>query len=193
MPFRWIDDLQEAPDRSGAFSHLAGDAPVARLQLWPYRSLPPKGFALFIGSTAVLFLLPLLATLGTNAHWVLLVFILSALALIWIMLRTSYHSARLVEELTLWPDRIQVVRHEANGTTLKWEANPYWVTIQCRSDGPVPAYLTLRGNGREIELGAFLSEAERETLFKELSRRLADVTRLAPQPQPPEMQNGDRE
>jgi uncharacterized membrane protein len=40
--------------------------------------------------------------------------------------------------------------------------------------GPVPQYLTLKGGGREVELGAFLSEDERRTLKDDLHRRLAN-------------------
>jgi uncharacterized membrane protein len=42
-----------------------------------------------------------------------------------------------------------------------------------KTGGPVPQYLTLKGNGREVELGAFLTEAERLTLADELNAALA--------------------
>jgi uncharacterized membrane protein len=32
--------------------------------------------------------------------------------------------------------------------------------------------VTLSGNGREVEIGAFLSEDERKSLFKELTERV---------------------
>jgi uncharacterized membrane protein len=41
--------------------------------------------------------------------------------------------------------------------------------------GPVEKYLTLRGSDREVELGAFLSPEERETLHAELTRVLAGL------------------
>jgi uncharacterized membrane protein len=37
----------------------------------------------------------------------------------------------------------------------------------------VPNYLTLKGEAREVELGAFLSEEERVTLSEELQQKLA--------------------
>ena len=39
-------------------------------------------------------------------------------------------------------------------------------------NAPVEKYLTLAGNGREIELGAFLSPGERVELFDEISAAL---------------------
>jgi uncharacterized membrane protein len=39
----------------------------------------------------------------------------------------------------------------------------------------VPNYLTLKGNGREVEIGAFLSEPERLTLRRELMAALAQM------------------
>ena len=36
----------------------------------------------------------------------------------------------------------------------------------------MPFYVTLTGNGRTVEIGAFLSEDERKDLFNELSEAL---------------------
>jgi hypothetical protein len=43
------------------------------------------------------------------------------------------------------------------------------------SGGPVPHYLTLSGGGRVVELGAFLTEAERVTLKGEIERLLVTL------------------
>jgi uncharacterized membrane protein len=40
--------------------------------------------------------------------------------------------------------------------------------------GPVPNYVTLTGDGREVEIGAFLSEEERIALYGDLTQKLRE-------------------
>jgi uncharacterized membrane protein len=79
----------------------------------------------------------------------------------------------LYEEVTLWPDLVRIERHAPKSPLLDWEANPYWVTVHIHErGGPVPQYLTLRGAGREVELGAFLTPGERQRLRRTLETEL---------------------
>ena len=149
-------------------------APDTHLRLWPYRSLTPHGFVWFIGTTAALIALPLVTMIGQPVWWGLLPFILAALAAIWFAITRSYRDGAIVEELHLTPDMIRLQRTGPRSATQAWEANPHWVQlIVYPTEGPVPYYLTLRGNGREVEIGAFLSEEERQILKGELQARLA--------------------
>lgn len=144
------------------------------LQLWPHRSLTQTGFVWFIGATAALIALPLFGLIGSPVLWALLPFLLAAVAAIWIALRKNGRDRDIIEDLRLAPDRITLARHGPADRRQHWEANPYWVRITLHpTGGPVPNYLTLRGEGREVELGAFLSEAERIALKDELQTRLA--------------------
>lgn len=166
MPYEWITPAAEPDARQ----------PVAELHLWPYRSLPRKGFVAFIGITAGLLSLPLLALLGSPILWGLLPFMALVIGAVWWALNRSYRDGEVVEELRFWPDRITLTQHNPRGGPKEWEANPYWVTVHIHEkDGPVPHYLTLRGGDREVELGAFLSEAERIALRHEVQRRLTDL------------------
>lgn len=174
MPFALIDNRLEAPERSGAFRHSAGEAPALALRLWPNRSLPPHGFVAFIALSSALLALPLIATLGTPALWGLLPFVALAIAAIWYALRRNHADGQLTEELTLWADRIAIVRDSPRGPRQEWQANPHWVRVELHpSGGPVENYLTLRGGGRVVELGAFLSPNEREELCSTLKRALS--------------------
>jgi len=180
MPYEWRKTDSTAPDYSGADLHPLGaagtgraDAPLADLHLWTYRSLPKQGFVIFIGVTAVMISIPLLAIVGTVALWGILPFAGAALAGVWIALQRSYRDGSVHEQLRLWDDLITLTRHDPNRPDRHWEANPHWVQVSMWvKDGPVPHYLTLKGGGREVEIGAFLSEDERRRLQGELITRL---------------------
>ncbi|RMC33251.1 DUF2244 domain-containing protein [Paracoccus alkanivorans] len=163
MPYEWHDT---APEDSGAVSY--------RLILWPYRSLPRRGFVWFIGITAALMALPLAAVLGTSVLWGLLPFAVAAIWAIWIALQRSYRSGETREELRLDRDRLEIWRHDPGRADRIWQTNPYWVRAMLR-EGPVENYLTLTDGQREIELGAFLTAQERRELCDELARRLAEL------------------
>lgn len=157
MPYEWLSDRPE--DR--------------RLHLWPHRSLTQAGFVAFIAITALLILVPVTALLGTPLLWLLLPFPALVLAAMWLAIRRNQRDTEIIEDLHLTPDRVTLRRTGPGGKRQEWEANPHWVRLTLHpSAGPVPHYLTLRGNGREVELGAFLSEEERIALHGDLTRRL---------------------
>lgn len=152
-----------------------------RLELWPFRSLPRRGFALFIMTTFGLICLPLLAVLGTVALWGLLPFMLLALAGIWFALQQSYRDAEVLEVLTIDPERVHLTHQTRRGPPREWEASTHWARAEIhRAGGPVPWYVTLTGNGRTVELGAFLSEDERRALYGELADILRQCRQAAP-------------
>ena len=160
MPYRWTAP-SETKDQTW------------RLCLWPYRSLSPKGFVTFFAITAALLLMPLIAGLGTPVLWGLLPFVLGVVWLTWHFIDRNYRDAELREDLTLWPDQMELIRTSAKGAPQNWQANPYWVRVEMHpKSGPVANYVTLTGAGRAVEIGAFLSADERVTLFHELQDRL---------------------
>ncbi len=160
MPYRWLQPT----------------APVtAHLRLTPHRSLPRGGFVAFIAATAALLTLPLLAELGSPALWVMLPFLAAAVAGIWLALNHSYKTGEITEDLTFTPDTLTLTHRDRRGLQ-SWAANPYWTRVTLhKTAGPVPNYLTLNGGGRAVEIGAFLSEAERLTLQSDLAARLATL------------------
>jgi len=167
MPYHWTEQNDETT-----------------LTIWPHRSLSPRGFAWFIGVTFGFLLLPLVALLGSPVVWVLLPFMMGALALVWAMLRRSYRDGQLREDLQLCPDRVELVRINPRGAEQRWAANPFWVRLEMHGKGgPVENYLTLTGNDRTVELGAFLSPDERRDLHDELAEALARA-KTPPRPDP---------
>ena len=163
MPYSWQTDLPARPD-----------APTAVLTLWPHRSLSRGGFAAFILISYALLLIPILNLLGQPALWGILPFCLAALGLTWVMIERSYRDGALTETLTLWPDRVRLVRQAPKVAEKSWEARPYWVRVEMKAaGGPVENYLILKGGPRDVEIGAFLSPDERVTLRRELQDALS--------------------
>ena len=144
-----------------------------RLHLWPYRSLPRRGMVWFLGGTSICIVVPLLGLIGTPVLWGLLPFLLATLAAIWWALEKSFRDAEIVEEMEITPDQVTLVRHGPRGKRQDWQANPHWVRLTLHATGgPVPQYLTMKGEGREVELGAFLTEVERRRLAAEITEVL---------------------
>lgn len=157
MPYEWLP-----PE---------GDS--RRLHLWPYRSLPRRGMVWFLGGTAAAIVLPLLGLIGSPVLWGLLPFLLATIAAIWWALEKSFRDAEIIEDLEITPDRMSLTRHGPKGKRQDWQANPHWVRLTLHATaGPVPQYLTLKGEGREVELGAFLTVEERRSLCAEITEVL---------------------
>ncbi|NNE87468.1 MAG: DUF2244 domain-containing protein [Silicimonas sp.] len=156
MPYEWSTDTH----------------PTKSLMLWPHQSMTRAGFSWFIGITAVMLLLPLLAVLGSPVVWVLLVFFVATLAGVWRAVMVNKAHRTMHEALTVTPKKVRLSHVPHKGEPKDWEANPFWVKVNLRRDGPVENYLTLQGNGREVEIGAFLTPEERAALYDELRSAL---------------------
>ncbi|MBV1903484.1 MAG: DUF2244 domain-containing protein [Marinosulfonomonas sp.] len=170
MPYEWNEQTNLRAEQSATGSGATGDPRWRQLTLWPYRSLPRKGFVWFIAITVSLMAVPLLALLGTLALWGLLPFLVGAVALFWYFVERNYRDAALTETLTFGAELVELTRTEPDGSAQHWRANPYWVRIDIHPmGGLVENYITLTGNGRTVEIGAFLSPDERKALFKDLT------------------------
>lgn len=163
MPYRWSSRTQS-------------DRPTQRAELdaWPYQSMTPSQFVTFMGATLVLVAMPLLTVLGSPILWFLLFFFALAIWGLWFAIGRQKRAANLLEHLSFGPKDVTLVRRQPGQPDKVWEANRYWVSVHLHEDGgPVEKYLTLKGGGREVELGAFLSPEERVSLYDELQVELA--------------------
>jgi uncharacterized membrane protein len=156
MPYMWTTDRGEQRQE---------------LRLWPHNSLPPQGMAAFVLATFTMILIPVITLLGSPVLWGLLPFALLAVWGVYHALRRNRQSRDIVEVLTLDGEDAHLVRTDPSGATSEWDCNRYWTTItKYENEGPIPHYVTLKGMGREVEIGAFLSEEERVALYEELQR-----------------------
>ncbi len=159
MPYKWTH---------------SGDVKQEELRLWPHQSLPAQGMAAFVLTTFTLILLPALPVLGTPIMWGLLPFLMLAVWGIYFALQRNHRARQISEVFTLDAETAQLVRTDPSGRVQEWQSNRYWTRVRkYETDGPVPQYVTLKGNGREVEIGAFLTEEERIALYDDLSKVLS--------------------
>lgn len=143
------------------------------MRLWPHNSLPARGMAAFVLSTFTLISIPALPLLGSPILWGILPFTLAAVWGIYWALQRNYKARQINEELVLGETMARLVRTNPKGDVQEWDCDRYWTQVTKYDDeGPVPHYVTLRGKGREVEIGAFLSEEERIELYDDLQRAL---------------------
>ncbi len=161
MPYRWI-------------AQHSNTSEMRILELWPHNSLSKLGFSGFIMITFCLILIPLLSLAGTALFWGLLPFMMMALWGIWFALQKSYERNQVLEKLQFGATQLELTRTNASGEVQSWKCEGYWSCAHLYpKEGPVPNYVTLSGNGREVEIGAFLSQDERKSLYAELRIELA--------------------
>lgn len=173
MPVEITRYSERAPENFGALFHDVHGAPRLVLTIRPYKSLTPPGFVWFIGLTAGLMSLPLIAVLGRSVLWGLLPFVLAAIAAIWWGLKRSWADREVVEELVIWDGWMRLTHTPPRKPARIWEANPYWVRIKrIPEGGKVPDYVTMQAEGRAVEIGAFLSPSERRELHALLEQEI---------------------
>jgi len=173
MPWHWDPGLP--PDGAPEAWHGRGDPPLAVLWLAAHNSLSPHGFVTAIALTATLLAVPLLMLHRSPAFWGMLPFALAVLAGLWMALQRSWRDHDVRERLAIWTDIVRLEHRPGRGSARHWQAQTFWATAHLfpERDG-LPCYITLTGgaDGREVELGRFLTGAERGSLYPELSRAL---------------------
>ncbi|MFK7762361.1 MAG: DUF2244 domain-containing protein [Roseobacter sp.] len=161
MPYKWISTPEDTRQE---------------LHLWPHNSLPPQGLVAFVLATFVMILIPVITLLGSPVLWGLLPFAMLAVWGVFYALQRNRQARQIREVLTIDTEVAQLTRTEPSGAVKEWDCNRYWITItKYDEDGPIPHYVTLKGMGREVEIGAFLSEEERVSLYEDLQRTWARV------------------
>jgi len=153
--------------------HWTSTDTAKTLTLWPHRSLPIRGFAGVFGSIFILAIIPLFGLIGTSLLWGMLPFVLITLSGLYFAFMHTYRTGDAREVLTIGPEETLLKHTPYKGAPLDWACNTYWTRARIYpNEGPVRHYITLSGNGREAELGRFLSEDERKALFGELTDAL---------------------
>mgnify|MGYP001162273587 FL=1 len=140
------------------------DETILSLTIWPHRSCTRRTFHLVIVLIAFVLLMPPLVFLELKFAFHILPFSLISVSLLYVFCEKNFKDSQLNETLKIFPERIVLHRSEPTGEIKKWSADPFWTRVCLHNKGPIENYLTLRGNGREVEVGSFLTPMERKDL-----------------------------
>lgn len=150
--------------------HQAGRPAFFDIELKPYRSLGPRGFAILIGFVA-------LGNLGAGlAFWLLGAWPVFAFCgldvlLVYLAFKYSYRQQRAREFIRLDDTALEIRRVDISGREKVWRLQPYWLRVEYDAEDD-SAQLRLWSHGRALTLGAFLSPGERRHLAEGLREAL---------------------
>ncbi len=142
----------------------ANDKAILSITIWPHRSCSRENFHLLILFIACGLLLPPLLFFDLRLALSILPFSFVSISLLLFFSEKNYLDSQLRERLRIFPENIELHREEPKGDIRTWSANPFWTRVNLYKDGPIENYLTLIGNGKEVEVGSFLTPKERKDL-----------------------------
>ena len=147
-----------------------------QLRLRPRRALTARQFRLVFAVLATAtWLVALFTYVGGNVFAPAFAFadsVFLAACLRWVWLQ-----GERIEEIAITPGQVEVRQSRQAEPMLS--AHPYWVRLRVSRMGGQPR-IHLASSGREVEVGSFLSEAERLDLLRCLKNFLAAATSSPP-------------
>ena len=101
--------------------------------------------------------------------WVVMPFCIAELALLLLAYRHFLRKNAVCERILVDEEQVTVQRRDVRGER-QWNFQRYWVQVHLlrQRHGWYPSRLMLRSHGREIEIGTFLTEEERQGLAEKL-------------------------
>jgi uncharacterized membrane protein len=149
--------------------------PSARLDvvLYPNRSLGTTGFAVLM-TAIVLVSIAIGAGFVLVGAWPVTGFLGLDILLLYLAFRWNYRDARRAEFVRLDRDGLSVRRLEPDGRSQSWRFEPYWVCVVLEQAGRHERRLVLRSHGRQVAIGAFLTQNERIELARALETALRE-------------------
>lgn len=151
----------------------SAQAPVFEAFIVPYRSLTRKGVLVVVAAMTVLTTAVALRFWLLGA-WPVVVFSAVEAPLVLLLLMINLRRARASELIMLSAQALTVVRTDPAGRRQQASLPSAWLRIDLYSGRGI-ARVMLSSHGRDCEVGAFLHEAEKLSLFAALSEALRDL------------------
>lgn len=140
--------------------------PLFAAKLTPHRSMGRKGARAVIVLVAVLATIPGVVFFSLGA-WPIVGFMGLDVLLIWWALSATQRDGKRYEQVTLWPDQLELKQVDGTGKETLTRFNPYFVKLVIDRDfNERTTSLHLRTRDRDIVLGEFLNPDEKSSFSK---------------------------
>ena len=133
------------------------ESPLFAALLTPHRSLSPSAIRWVIAFTALMASIPGIAFFAMGAWPVVGLMGLDVILLTW-ALTASFADKDAFEEITLWPDALEIRNVSKTGKETNFSLNPFMVRFSVsRDDEARITALKIVARDTEIEIGRFLT------------------------------------
>lgn len=140
--------------------------PLFAATLTPHRSLSRRGFRIVTALAAVLASIPGIVFFSLGA-WPVVGFMGLDVLLLWWALGASIKDSQRYEEVTLWPDQLELRQVSARGKEQLLRFNPFFVKLVIDRDiNERTTALHLRTSDSDIEIGVFLNPDDKASFAK---------------------------
>jgi uncharacterized membrane protein len=164
---------------------IDGDSSIAasaRIDLWPHRSLSPKGFKIVMGVLAGLML-----TMGIGffliGAWPVIGFMGAEIGVLYLVFKLNYRSAKKREHLLATKETFRIERVSETGTTTVDELPAPWLQAKLEpsanpdDDQNHQQKLIVSSHGQSAEIGNFLHAAEKRELLPAVTAMIKNTQR----------------
>ena len=139
--------------------------------LTPHRSLAPQAFLIMMILIALFSFVAGVYFMTLGAWPVMGFFGLDVLA-IYYAFKLNYRSGRVYELVSLFPDRLEIMRVAPGKEAEVWSCNPYWARLKLKERRGRAPELSVQARGDRFVFGEFLIPDEKEDFVKALQDAL---------------------
>lgn len=141
-------------------SDKAVEKPLFAVDLYPHRSLSPRGFVILMLVLGGVSFAGGAAFISVGA-WPVFGFMGLDVAIIYYAFRANYRDGDISERVELWRGQLSVTRWEGGEKKMFRRFEPHWVQIRRESWGWRSPRLLIGSHGAFISVGEFLTPDER--------------------------------
>ena len=149
------------------------EAPIFEALIVPYRSLTTKGAVIVVGAMVAMTAAVALRFWLLGA-WPVLVFACVEIPLLAVLLTINIRGARAKELIMLDATQVTVLRTDPAGRSRQEALSAAWLRVDLNATNGTSS-VVLSSHGRICEVGAFLHEPDKASLFKSLENALHSV------------------